>query len=51
MTRLIFRYTPLDTVDFDVCAGPPRPEPPLAALKAPPARPVDVKKVPEPAEG
>ena len=51
MTRLIFRYTPLDTVDFDVCVGPPRPEPLQAVSKPPPARPVEAKKIPEPAEG
>lgn len=52
MNRLIFRYTPRDTVDFDVCSGPPRPEPPPAAVtRAPSPRPVDAKPVPEPAEG
>jgi hypothetical protein len=25
MTRLTFRFAPLDAVDFDVCAGPTRP--------------------------
>ncbi len=58
MTRLKFCYTPLDSVDFDVCAGPPRPEPPAAELVAtraeparPPAHPAEAKKVPEPVEG
>ena len=58
MTRLKFCYTPLDSVDFDVCAGPPRPEPPAAepvATRAAPARPIgrpeEAKKVPAPAEG
>ena len=50
MTRLIFRYTPRDTVDFDVCSGPPRPESP-PPVGAPPARPAEAKPVPEPAEG
>ncbi len=54
MTRLSFRFTPLESVDFDVCAGPPRPEPPSAGhgtVKPAPARPVEVEKIREPAEG
>lgn len=51
MTRLTFRYTPRDTVDFDVCAGPPRPEALPSVNKATPARASDAKKIPEPAEG
>jgi hypothetical protein len=54
MTRLKFRYTPLDSVDFDVCAGPPRPEPPASEhrpTQAGPARVDDAKILPEPAEG
>ncbi len=52
MARLHFLHTPLDSVDFDVCAGPPRPEtaPPPAAPPAEPARPVR-EKAPAPAEG
>ena len=34
MARLHFLHTPLDRVDFDVCAGPPRPE-----TAPPPAKP------------
>jgi hypothetical protein len=44
MARLNFHFTPSDTADFDVCAGPPRPEPP-------PAEPPATAKPPEPAEG
>ncbi len=54
MTRLSFRFTPLESVDFDVCAGPPRPETPPAAhvpAKPAPVRPLETKKIPEPAEG
>ena len=51
MTRLIFRYTPRETVDFDVCSGPPRPEPAPPVSKPPSARPAEAKKIPEPAEG
>ena len=53
MTRLKFHFTPLDTADFDVCAGPPRPDaPPSPSLK--PAEPADrdeAAAVPSPAEG
>jgi hypothetical protein len=40
MARLNFRFTPRDTADFDVCADPPRPEPP-------PAEPAKAADVPE----
>ena len=54
MSRLTFRFTPLECVDFDVCAGPPRPAPPPAEppVQVPaPARTAAAKKIPEPAEG
>ena len=52
MTRLTFRFSPRDTTDFDVCAGPARPparedrpaaEPAAAAPRA--------TEAPRPAEG
>jgi len=50
MTRLTFHFTPSDSADFDVCAGPPRPEAPPAETQ----KPADIsqadKKSP-PAEG
>ena len=49
MARLNFRYTPRDTVDFDVCAGPPRPEPPPPEQAPKTAEPVR-ETTPEPAE-
>jgi len=48
--RLNFHFTPLDAADFDVCAGPPRPETPPAE----PAKPADgpeTDEEPPPAEG
>ncbi len=58
MTRLNFCFTPLDSVDFDVCAGPPRPETPPPARAAaktepahPAAHPTEAKRMPVPAEG
>lgn len=58
MARLNFRFTPLDTVDFDVCGGPPRPDPAPAEPSAAPAKaamePVPSQRaaaLPEPAEG
>ena len=50
MARLNFRFTPLDTADFDVCAGPPRPEAPAGEpMKTADAPEAD--KAPPPAEG
>lgn len=39
MARLKFRFLPLDSADFDVCAGPPRPEAPPPAPPATPPEP------------
>jgi hypothetical protein len=51
MTRLTFRFSPLDAVDFDVCAGPTRPsrvppEPPQVETEA--ARKGPAANQPEP---
>ncbi len=43
MTRLKFHFAPLDTADFDVCAGPPRP----AAPPSPPTEPATPADAPE----
>jgi hypothetical protein len=37
MARLDFLFSPRESGDFDVCAGPARPEPPPAAEKPPAA--------------
>lgn len=50
MTRLTFHFTPLDTTDFDVCAGPPRPEAPPAQPAPADQRETDAPP-PPPAEG
>ena len=47
MTRLNFHFTPLDSADFDVCSGPPRPEPPPAEPAEPPDR-SETDKAPPP---
>jgi hypothetical protein len=39
MTRLTFRFSPRDTTDFDVCAGPARPPAPPAREDRPAAEP------------
>ena len=53
MARLVFRFTPRDTVDFDVCADPPRPAPTARPEPAPPepAPPAQRERTPQPAEG
>jgi hypothetical protein len=53
VTRLKFHFTPLDSADFDVCAGPPRPAAPPSP-PAEPATPADLRETdnePPPAEG
>ena len=51
MTRLNFHFTPLDSADFDVCSGPPRPEPPPAESAEPPGVGEADQAPPPPAEG
>ena len=55
MARLNFRFTPRDTADFDVCAGPPRPGTAPAARRRRVAAPAPAAprtpNQPEPAEG
>lgn len=50
MTPLTFHFTPRDTVDFDVCAGPPPPAAPPAE-PAEPAAATGTDKPSPPAEG
>jgi hypothetical protein len=49
VTLLNFHFTPLDSADFDVCSGPPRPEPPPEPAE--PAGRGETDKAPPPAEG
>jgi hypothetical protein len=53
MTRLTFRFSPLDAVDFDVCAGPTRPsrvppEPPQVEPEAATTGPAASRPEPAP---
>jgi hypothetical protein len=50
MARLSFRFTPLDSVDFDVCAGPAQPPKPQVGTTDEPAPP-EPNKTPTSAEG
>jgi hypothetical protein len=55
MTRLTFCFSPRDTTDFDVCAGPARPPAPPAREDRPAAEPAAAApratEAPRPAEG
>jgi hypothetical protein len=51
MTRLTFRFSPRDTTDFDVCAGPARPPAPPAREDRPAAAAPRATEAPRPAEG
>ena len=51
MTRLTFRFSPRDTTDFDVCAGPARPPAPPVWEDRPAAAAPRATEAPRPAEG